>query len=213
MAVAAPARASGAAVPATTTAEQAAVDGPRQQRVTVLGTLVLVVADAVVLGTLVAIYFALKTGAPSWPPRGVRLGIYLPTVVTVTAAMSAFSVQWAIWALRRNDQRNAVIGIIMTVVFALAIVNAEWYMLQRAGFGPSKHAYGTLYYTLFGFHMVHVVAAIVALVVVGVRAVAGHFSSDNLDGARAAAVLWHYANVVWLTVLITVYFLSKHRGR
>ena len=212
MAVSAPVRAGDAAAPATSAAGDSTTAAPGPARVTLLGALALVAADAVVLGTLVAVYFALKSSAVAWPPKGVRLGTYLPTMVTVTVLMSAFSVQWAVWAIRRNDQRSALVGLIITVVFGLAVVNAEWYMLLRARFGPSKHAYGTLYYTLVGYHLVHVVVAIVALAVVAVRTLAGHFGSDDNDGARAATVFWQFTNVAWLVVLTTLYFLSKHRG-
>jgi len=176
---------------------------------TVLGTKLLVAAEAMLLGALVIAYFAIKGGAGRWPPKGVRLSTYLPSIITITAAMSAFSVQWALYAIRRNDQRNAAIGAVLTFGFGLAIVNADAYILTRAGFGVAKHAYGTLFFALIGFHMAHVVITGLVLMVIGGRALAGHFSAENHEPVRAGAILWQFGNVAWVVVMTTLYILSK----
>ena len=62
----------------------------------VVGTLLVLVADAMVLGTLLAVWWVIKAGSPSWPPPGVRVNTYIPSVVAITAAMSAISMQWMV---------------------------------------------------------------------------------------------------------------------
>lgn len=176
----------------------------------VLGVLLLMVADFMVLATMLAAYFALKNGAGSWPPAKVSVGTYIPTVITITAVLSFFSAQWGSFCVRRNDQRNAAVGLGLTVIFGLAIANAEWLSFTRAGFGFNDHAYGTLYYLLIGFHLVHVLAAMAMLVLVGVRALAGHFSADDHEPIRAVTMFWNYTNVVWFAVATALFLLSKH---
>jgi heme/copper-type cytochrome/quinol oxidase subunit 3 len=177
---------------------------------TLTGVLVLLVADAMVLATLLATWFLIKGGSPTWPPKGVHLQTYLPTVVTITAAMSAFSVSWAASSIRRNDQRNATMALILTVVLGLAIVNAQWYSIVRAKFDINAHAYGTLYYLLIGYHVVHLAIAIGALVLVGARTLAGHFGREGYDPMRAAAAFWQYGNVAWASILLAVFLFSRH---
>src|SRR5947209_20319412 len=74
-----------------------------------LGVLLVMTADAMLLAALLAGWFLIKGGSLTWPPKGVRLSTYLPSVITITAAMSAFSMQWAVSSIRRNDQRNAMV--------------------------------------------------------------------------------------------------------
>ena len=179
---------------------------------TSLGTLLLVGADAMLLAGIVAAYFGVKDGSAAWPPKGVSVGTYIPTVVTITAVMAAFSVQWGLYATRRNDQRNAVIGMGMTVFLGLAMANAEWLAFTRADFGVSAHSYGTFYYLLIGFHLVHVLAATVLLLLVAGRALVGHFSRDRHEPVRAVAIFFQYTNAVWFVVVTVLYLLSKIHG-
>ncbi|MGH9279235.1 MAG: cytochrome c oxidase subunit 3 [Acidimicrobiales bacterium] len=175
-----------------------------------VGTLLVLVADAMVLAGLVAMWVAIKSGAPAWPPHGVSVGTYLPTTVTITAAMTAFSVQWVVSSVRRNDQRSATIAVILSVVLGIAIVNAQWYTLVRTGFGFNDHAYGTLFDLFIGYHLVNTAIAILALVAVGARTLAGHFSREGYDQVKAVAAIWQFANIAWAVIITFVFFFSAH---
>ncbi|HEX3622211.1 MAG TPA: cytochrome c oxidase subunit 3 [Acidimicrobiales bacterium] len=175
-----------------------------------IGTLLFVTADAMVLAAIVATYLAIKGGSAAWPPKGVHVGTYIPTMISVTVVMSAFSIQWGVFAARRNDGRNAVIALILTVFLGISIANLEWLAIVRAGFGFKAHTYATLYYLLFGYHLFHLLAAIVLSLVLAFRTVAGHFSADRHDPLRAGAVYWQYTNVVWLLILSVLFLASRH---
>ena len=75
-------------------------------------------------------------------------------------------------SMRANDQRNVGIALLFTAFLGLATANAEWAAFDKAGFGVGDHAYGTFYFLLIGFHLVHLVAA-VGLIAAPGRAVAG----------------------------------------
>jgi len=182
---------------------------PRRGTATV-GALLFVTADAMVLAAMVATYLAIKSGSSAWPPIGVSVSTYPPTLISVTAIMSAFSVQWAVFAARRQDSRNAVMAMVLTLFLGVAMANLEWLSFTRTGFGVKAHPYGTLYYLLIGFHLVHLVLAVAMGLVLAFRTVAGHFSSDRHDPLRAGAVIWQYGNVVWFVVLTTLFLLSRH---
>ena len=179
---------------------------------TSLGTLLIVAADAMVLAGIVAAYFGVKDGSAAWPPKGVSVGTYIPTIVTITAVMACFSVQWGLYATRRNDQRNAGMAMVMTVLFGVAMANAEWLAFTRAGFGVSAHAYGTFYYLLIGYHLVHLLAATVLLILVAGRALVGHFSRDRHEPVRAVTIFFQYTNAVWFAVVTVLFLLSKNHS-
>ena len=175
-----------------------------------IGTLLFVAADAMVLAAVVATYLAVKAGSATWPPKGVHVGTYIPTVITITVLMSAFSVQWAVFAARRNDGRNAAIALGLTVFLGVAVVNLEWLAFVRAGFGFKAHTYATLYYVLIGYHLFHLVAAIVVVLVLAFRVVAGHFSTERHDPLRAGALFWQYTNVAWIVIVSVLFLASRH---
>lgn len=186
------------------------VPGRPRRGTSTIGTLLLVAADAMVLGAVVAVYIAIKEGSTTWPPSDVQVGTYIPTMITITAVMSAFSVQWGIFAARRNDGRNAVMALILTLFLGLAMANLEWLSFVRTGFGFNDHTYGTLYDVLIGYHLLHLLIAIVVMLVLAFRTMAGHFSTDRHDALRAGAVYWQYTNVVWFIVVTVLFILSRH---
>ena len=186
------------------------VPGRPRRGTSTIGTLLVVTADAMVLGAVVAVYIAIKEGATTWPPSDVQVGTYIPTMITITAVMSGFSLQWGIFAARRNDGRNAVMALILTLFLGLAMANLEWLSFVRSGFGFNDHTYGTLYDVLIGYHLLHLLVAIVVVLVLAFRTMAGHFSTDRHDALRAGAVYWQYTNIVWFVVVTVLIILSRH---
>ena len=146
----------------------------------------------------------MRAQAFKWPPVG--LGTYLPTMIAVTMVMTAVTIQWAIWAIRHNDQRTCLAALGVTIFFAFAILNGQWYELAHLKFGLSAHGYGTFVYVLTGFHMANVVAGIIVLVAVLGRAVGGEFAAEDHDTLTAATIFWQFANVMGL-VAYAVLFL------
>jgi cytochrome c oxidase subunit III len=186
------------------------VPGRPRRGSTTIGTLLFITADAMVLAAVVAVYFAIKEGSAAWPPRGVSVGTYIPTMITITAAMTAFSVQWCLFAARRNDGRNAAMALVLTLFLGLAMANLEWLAFIRSDFGFNDHTYGTLYDILIGYHLFHLLAAVVVVLVLSFRTLAGHFTVDRHDALRAGAVFWQYSNVVWFLVVSVLFLASRH---
>ncbi len=186
------------------------VPGRPRRGTATIGTLLLITADAMVLGAIAAVYLTIKDGAVTWPPHGVHVSSYTPTMITITAVMTAFSVQWGVFAARRNDGRNAAIALGLTLFLGVAIADLEWLTFTRTGFGFNAHPYGTLYNVLIGYHLLHLLAAIVVVLVLAFRTMAGHFSDDRHDALRAGAVFWQYSNVVWFVVVSVLFLASRH---
>jgi heme/copper-type cytochrome/quinol oxidase subunit 3 len=178
----------------------------RPRGISNVATALLVAGDFMALCGLVAAYYALRAEAFVWPPRGASLGTYLPSMVAMTMVMTAVSIQWAVWAIRRNDQRTTLAALGFTIFLAFAILNGQWYELAHLKFGIGAHAYGTFVYVLIGFHMVHVIAGIIVLGVVLGRTTGGEFNADDHDTVTAAAIYWQFANVAGL-VAYSILFL------
>src|SRR5438067_10704231 len=181
--------------PALTTGD-APAEVPRPRAIANVATALFVAGDFMALCALVAGYYAVRSQAFKWPPVG--LGTYLPSMIAVTIVMTAVTVQWAIWAIRRNDQRTCLAALGITIFFAFAVLNGQWYELAHLKFGPAATTYGTFIYVLTGFHMVHVIAGIVVLCAALGRTVGGDFSADDHDTLTAVAVFLQFANVAGL---------------
>ena len=71
----------------------------------------------------------------------------------------------------------------------------------------ATNAYGSIYYALTGFHLLHVIAGIGILValLVGMRSRA--LLANHRAGAEAMTYYWHFVFVVWLGIFATIYFV------
>jgi len=186
------------------TAGDAPVEAPRPRGVSNVAVGFLVVAGSMLLAALVASYYAIRAQSFHWPPVG--LGTYLPSMVACTILLSAVTIQWSIWAIRHNDQRTSLAALGLTIFFAVAVLNGQWYGLAHLKFPVTATTYGTFVYVMTGFHMVTVIAGLVVLGAVLGRTVSGEFSADDHETLTAAAIYWQFANVVGL-VVYSVLFL------
>lgn len=186
------------------------VPGRPRRGTSTIGTLLFCTADMMILAAVVAVYISIKEGSTTWPPTGVSVSTYVPTMISITAVMSIASMQWGVYSARRNDGRNAGMALVLTLFLGLAMANLEWLTFVRSGFGFNDHTYGTLYDLLIGFHLLHLLAALLVAVLLAFRTVAGHFTDDRHDALRAGAVFWQYTNVVWFVVVTVLFIVSRH---
>ncbi len=79
-------------------------------------------------------------------------------------------------------------------------------------FGPSTDAYGSLFFTITGFHGAHVAVGLLMIAVVSLRAGLGHFSARRHLAVTNVAWYWHFVDAVWLVVFTSLYLSPRLVG-
>ena len=69
----------------------------------------------------------------------------------------------------------------------------------------SSDAHGGTFFLLTGFHGLHVTIGTLILIVMLVRVIRGHFSSERHFAFEAAAWYWHFVDAVWIGLFLFVY--------
>ena len=138
----------------------------------------------------------------------------LPFAYLVTSAVlpiiliaSSFTMQFAVWAIRRGDQRALKRWIAVTLALGVAFLLGQLYDYSQLGFGIGDGIFGTTFYTLTGFHGAHVFGGAVGLTILLARSVQGQFSARNHIAVEAISMYWHFVDVVWIALFSTLYFL------
>ncbi len=134
--------------------------------------------------------------------------MYVPAVICLTALLAFASAQWAVVSARRDDRRNGVVSLAMTLGFMVAIVNIQTYAYTKLGLSVTRNAYTSLYYLLTGFHLANAVIAAGMLAAAAVRVGAGHVHPDEDGPVRAAARFTQYVNVVYYAIFIVIYVIA-----
>jgi len=176
-----------------------------------VGMLLFIASEVMFFGGLFAAYFnarAVHIGAWGPPSPAPELEILpLPLPITLILIASSFTMQFGVFAIRRGDQRAMRNWILLTLVLGVAFLIGQIYDYTTLGFGISDGAFGTVFYTLTGFHGAHVFGGTVGLTILAARASRGQFSKSNHVAVEAISMYWHFVDVVWIALFSTLYFL------
>jgi len=129
--------------------------------------------------------------------------------VTAILLVSSFFMNRAEIAASFGDQKqflnNTLVTIVLGTLFLVGVVGVEW---QISPHGPDYSAAYSLFYTMTGFHAFHVLTGVIFLVVVYRNGRKGHYNAERHWPVEAAAVYWHFIDVVWVFFYPALYLIG-----
>jgi len=163
--------------------------------------------------TVVGLVARQEATGGQWPPAATGDGRFvgtfdpfgLPLVNTLVLLLSGTTVTWAHHALLQNDRRGLVWGLVLTVLLGVLFTSLQAYEYMHADFTFSGFIYGSVFFMATGFHGAHVIIGTLFLIVCLVRAIMGQFTPQKHFGFEAAAWYWHFVDVVWLFLFVSIY--------
>jgi len=144
----------------------------------------------------------------TWPPYGIKTfdTMGLPFLNTLILLTSGFSVTWAHHALIHQKFEQTRVALILTILFALMFTDLQVNEYLEAEFSISDGIYGSVFFMITGFHGFHVIIGTIFLIVCYFRFCLCHFSSKRHLGFEMAIWYWHFVDVVWILVFISIYW-------
>jgi len=142
-----------------------------------------------------------------WPPADIQTfnPWHLPLINTLILLTSGTTVTWAHHALVHGDRDGLKWGLLCTVILGVLFTALQAYEYAAAEFAFAGHIYGSTFFMATGFHGFHVIVGTIFLAVCLFRALAGHFKPEQHFGFEAAAWYWHFVDVVWLFLFVSIY--------
>ena len=135
----------------------------------------------------------------------------LPAINTALLLTSGATITWAHWGLIKNNRKQLIIGMALTVALGIAFLACQAMEYHEAytemGLTLGSGAYGASFFMLTGFHGFHVMLGTIMLIVILIRCMKGHFSPEHHFGFEGVAWYWHFVDVVWLGLFVFVYWL------
>jgi cytochrome c oxidase subunit 3 len=156
-------------------------------------------------------YLLVRSRATQWPPAGFPAIPKTLWISTVVILVSSVTVQMALGAIKRDNERGLVrmlwatfgLGLLFLVMQA-----ANWWEFYRS-IGPDTQLRGQylgMFYVLTGLHAAHVIGGLIPLGVVIYAAMKGRYSRNFHPGVRYSAAYWHFLDVVWVVLFSVLYF-------
>jgi cytochrome c oxidase subunit I+III len=168
------------------------------------GMMGVVTTEASFFGYLLFSYFYLGSLSTNpWPSMVPRFG--LPLVNTGILLASSVAVWWGERGIRAGDARRLRIGVALGLCLGALFLALQGVEYGRETLSGTRDAYGSLFYTITGFHAAHVLVGLFMLGFVLVRALRDHFEAERHDAVSNAALYWHFVDAVWLVVFTSLY--------
>jgi cytochrome c oxidase subunit III len=174
------------------------------------GILGLLAIEIVVFGGLIAMYFWLKLVNPSWPPEGIPIKpLLLPSINTGVLILSGIAMFVAYRGIQRGNQLALKLG--QGIAILLGIVFLVLKVIEYGGYDYNwaTHAYGSMTWTMTGFHSAHVISVVFKGLVVLVMALKGMFRSDRHLAFEVSTIYWLFVVVIWLPLFFTMYISPR----
>jgi len=176
------------------------------------GMIFFIASEALIFANLIAAYLYLEIRNGNWQ---LPSELWFPLVNTFILLGSSFPVHFAGTNAAKGNMRNVKIGFLATIIMGAIFLGGQIYEysgLFGKNFTPQATIFGSSFFTLTGFHGVHVTVGILFLLIVWLRTLRGDFSAKRHFPLEAAEMYWHFVDGVWVIVFSTVYLLPLLRG-
>jgi cytochrome c oxidase subunit 3 len=143
-----------------------------------------------------------------FPPKGIDVlsPWDVPLVNTLILLLSGATVTWSHHAIVAGERGQAIYGLILTILLAALFTALQGFEYYEANFRISDGIFGSTFFMATGFHGFHVFVGTCFLSVCLIRLVNFHFSKEHHFGFEAAAWYWHFVDVVWLFLFVSIYW-------
>lgn len=143
-----------------------------------------------------------------WPPTGITPfnPIQVPLLNTLILVSSGVTITWSHHSIIENNLNEAKQSLFLTIILGVYFTALQALEYHEAIFTIADSTYGSTFFVATGFHGLHVIIGTTFLFITFLRIINGHFSAQHHFGFEAAAWYWHFVDVVWLFLYISIYW-------
>jgi cytochrome c oxidase subunit 3 len=189
-----------------------------------VGTIVWLSSELMFFAGLFAMYFTLRAQVPEvWEQQTQLLDIRFATINTTILVLSSFTAQAGVFAAERYQPRRtgSLLAFrqwgmhewfVLTYILGSAFVGGqifEYATLVSEGLTISSDPYGSVFYLTTGFHGLHVIGGLIAMLfVLGRSFVAKKFGTHEATTTIVVSYYWHFVDVVWIALFSVIYLIQ-----
>jgi heme/copper-type cytochrome/quinol oxidase subunit 3 len=174
------------------------------------GMVLTLAADVSVFASLLAGYYYVRfVTTAAWPPPGDPLPkLVVSSIMTGLLVVSVAPMALADLGLKAGSRPRLLLGAFTTALLGAGFVVLEVFEWadELKGSWPTKNAYGSLFYVLTGYHVVHIALGTLALLLLVVATLAGRVRSAHRVWVRVFSLFWYSSVVVWVLLYATLYW-------
>lgn len=152
-----------------------------------------------------------KGGAPDW------LNINLPVEFnysTIIIILSSLFFHIGFLAIKKGKTNILKITSLLTLLLGVSFVFSQFYGWQNLYFqgivatGSESTNASSYLYLITGFHVLHLLAGLISLIVVSVKSVLEKYNSDNYLGVELSIIYWHFLGALWIYLFLFLKYIA-----
>jgi len=178
-------------------------------------------------GAFISAYIVLRAGAHAWPAPNSVLSPLVGTINTGVLLASSVTVVLAHVAMGKKEFNKAKLYIGLTILLGLTflVIKAFEYSgkfhhgIYPGGpavtdptnehYQPGLGMFASCYFTLTGFHALHMVGGLIVWSLLFFKGLAGKLTSANERTVELVGLYWHFVDIVWIFLFPLFYLLPN----
>jgi cytochrome c oxidase subunit 3/cytochrome o ubiquinol oxidase subunit 3 len=167
-------------------------------------------SDCMLFGGLISTYLLLRHRSVSGPGPEDVFDIPFTSVSSFVLLFSSLTMAMAVGAIHRGDERRTRTFLMTTALLGAVFIAGQVYEFSsfvKEGLGYTTNIFGSAFYTLTGFHGVHVSVGIVMLMSLLVMSLRGNLPPQRAEAVEIVGLYWHFVDIVWILIFTIVYLI------
>lgn len=169
-------------------------------------------SECLLFGGLISTYMLYRGRVGTGPTPDQIYDIPFTSVSSFVLLMSSLTMVLAVSAAARRDDRNTTLWLTVTALLGATFVGGQVYeftAFYREGLGFTTSLFGSSFYTLTGFHGVHVTVGIVMLMALVGIIRRSQIPGDKAETVELVGLYWHFVDIVWIVIFTLVYLIPS----
>ena len=169
-------------------------------------------SECLLFGGLISTYMLYRGRHPADLGPDQIYDIPFTSVSSFILLMSSLTMVLAVSAAAMKDDRRTNLWLTITALLGATFVGGQVYeftSFYREGLGFTSSLFSSSFYTLTGFHGVHVTVGIIMLMaLVGINK-RGRIPGQKAEVVELVGLYWHFVDVVWIIIFTLVYLIPS----
>ena len=166
-----------------------------------------IASEAIFFSMLVAAYVYFHIGPQQGPGAADVLNPYKTGFYSVCLFSSSYTI-WRAGCNREASRRRTAGWLVATIILGMAFLFGEareWDDMIHRNVTISRDLFGTSFFTLTGFHGLHVTVGLIMLGTLLGMTLLGRSDEPRWDAMESVSLYWHFVDAVWVVIFTVVY--------
>ena len=175
-----------------------------------LGMWLFLGSECLLFGGLISTYMLYRGRVGTGPRPGNVYDIPFTSVSSFVLLMSSLTMVLAVAAAQKRDDRGTNLWLVVTALLGSTFVGGQVYeftAMYHEGLGFTTSLFGSSFYTLTGFHGVHVTLGIIMLLSVVAMNRKNEIPGNKAEVVELVGLYWHFVDIVWIIIFTLVYLI------